>query len=176
MSDKTIVSFKLKLQPLIVCTARRLRWCLMGGRREWVGGKKGAESADGRPQADWSSAEWRPQNLNPPQVLSAPQVSNPPHLSPEGAFALTSVLASIVMRRPLHASYLLVSHSPLPSIQVLYHTSDHGIGFPRTKPLTPYHTAPCMAITSCLTALPKLCHRHHRWATSPPPLSLMIVA
>ena len=110
----------------------------------------------------------RPQNLNPPQVLSAP---NPPHLSPEGAFALTSVLASIVMRRPLHASYLLVSHSPLPPIQVLYHTSDHGIGFPRTKPLTPYHTAPCMAITSCLTALPKLCHRHHRWATNPPPLS-----
>ena len=113
MPDKSILGFKLKLQPLIVWAARRLRWCLMGGRREWVGGKKVAESADGRPGADWSSAECPPKS-QPPSSVECPSTSSSPLIWARKGPLRWPVVASIVMRRPLHASYLLVSHSTLP--------------------------------------------------------------
>ena len=61
----------------------------MGGRREWVGGKKVAESADGQRLTD--PVPSAPQISTPLQYwVSPPHVFKPSHLSPEGAFALTS--------------------------------------------------------------------------------------
>ena len=110
-----------------------------------------------------------PQNLNPPQVLSAPQPSS----SEPGRGLCVDQCAgfhcdAMAPARLLPLSITL-SSTIHPSTLPYNCTSDHGIGFPRTKPLTPYLTAPCMAINSCLTALPKLCHRHHWRATNPPP-------